>query len=159
MRLNVAGKVHEVVRRSETAFDVDGVRVEASVTEAGVSRFEGRTESGVRSVFVARDGDRVFAQIGERSYTLTVMSRASSASSESSAQTGGLDAPMPGRVTRVEVSVGDAVKKGQELIVVEAMKMENALVAPIDGVVSSLLVKVGDMVAPGPALIVIEAAP
>ena len=58
----------------------------------------------------------------------------------------------------VAAAVGDAVKRGQELIVVEAMKMENALVAPTDGVVMSVAVKVGDMVAPGPALIVIEPA-
>ncbi len=158
MKFKLGGHVHDVVRRSENSFEVDGIRVEVSVVTTGPSRFEGRTESRRTRAFVVRDGDRVFAQIGGRSYNLTVVNRATAASSVDSAAQGVLDAPMPGRVTRVTVAVGDNVKRGQELIVVEAMKMENALVAPTDGVVTRLAVKVGDMVAPGPALVVIEAA-
>ena len=157
-RLKLGGHVHEVIRRSEDAFDVDGVRVRASVTPAGLSRFEGRTASRRATVFTVRDGDSVFAQIGGRSYHLIVVARSAAAASEDSAGQGALDAPMPGRVTRVAVAVGELVKRGQELIVVEAMKMENALVSPHDGAVKSLAVKVGDMVAPGPALVVIEAS-
>ena len=158
MKFKLGGQIHNVARRSENSFDVDGVGVQASVVTSGSSRFEGRSESRRTRVFVVRDGDRVFAQIGGRSYNLTVVNRTTAASSVDSAAPGVLDAPMPGRVTRVSVAVGDIVKRGQELIVVEAMKMENAMVAPSDGVVKSLAVKVGDMVAPGPALVVIEAA-
>ena len=158
MRLKVAGHVHNIVRKSENSFDVDGVRVDASVTSAGPSRFEGRNHERRRSLFVVRDGDHVYAQADGRVYRLNVVSRMAEASGEHAAAPGELEAPMPGRVTRVAVSVGDRVKRGQELIVVEAMKMENALVAPMDGVVKSLGVKVGDMVAPGPALVVVEAA-
>lgn len=149
MRLKLDGHVHHVVRKSVTSFDVDGVRVEVGAPAVAASRRA--------RVFVAREGDHVFAQIGGRSYRLTVVSRVAAAAGDHAATEGELEAPMPGRVTRVAVAVGDAVKRGQELIVVEAMKMENALIAPIDGVVRSLEVKVGDMVAPGPALIVIEA--
>ena len=149
MRLKVQGQVHNVIRRSETEFEVDGVRVNVGGAEATPNR--GRA-------LVRRDGDRVFAQIGGRSYRLMVMSRATSESAEHGTAQGELEAPMPGRVTRVAVAAGDVVKRGQELVVVEAMKMENALVAPSDGVVMRVNVKVGDMVAPGPALVVIEAA-
>ena len=159
MRLKVAGQVHNIVRRSEGSFDVDGARVQASVLATGGPRFEGRAESGSRPVCVVREGDRVFAQVAGRTYNLAVVARAAASSAEDHHAQGELEAPMPGRVTRVAVAVGDSVKRGQELIVVEAMKMENALVAPSDGVVKSLSVKVGDMVAPGPALVVIEAAP
>ena len=147
VRLKVSGHVHNVVRRSATEFEVDGVRVTPSAAAGRPVR-----------TFVVREGDRVFAQIGARNYRLTVMSRAAAEAAEHAPAQGELEAPMPGRVTRVAVAVGDAVKRGQELIVVEAMKMENALVAPTDGVVMSVAVKVGDMVAPGPALIVIEPA-
>ena len=150
MRLKHAGHVHNVVRKSDGAFEVDGIRVDASVAQVGPARFEGRNGEQKRSVFVTRDGEHVFAQVDGRPYRLNVVSRATSASADDSVAQGGLEAPMPGRVTRVAVAVGDAVKRGQELIVVEAMKMENALVAPGDGVVKSLAVKVGDMVAPGP---------
>jgi len=147
VRLKLQGRIHNVVRKPDGAFDVDGVRVE-----------EGAVSKRRTKVFVARAGDQVFAQVGERSYRLTVVNRASAGASDHPATEGELEAPMPGRVTRVAVAVGERVKRGQELIVVEAMKMENALVAPSDGVVKSLAVKVGDMVAPGPALVVIEAS-
>jgi 3-methylcrotonyl-CoA carboxylase alpha subunit len=159
MRLKGAGHVHHVARKADGAFDVDGVRVDASVAPGGTARFDGLNGERKRSVFVARDGDHVFAQVDGRSYRLTVVSRAAVASEDDSEARGDLEAPMPGRVTRVAVALGDVVTRGQELIVVEAMKMENALVAPCDGVVKSLAVKVGDMVAPGPALVVVEAAP
>jgi 3-methylcrotonyl-CoA carboxylase alpha subunit len=149
MRLKLGVHVHNVVRRSATEFEVDGVRVNVG----------GGSNAGPRRAraFAVRNGDQVFAQIGGRSYRMSVVSRAAADGADHATAEGELEAPMPGRVTRVAVAVGDAVKRGQELIVVEAMKMENALVAPSDGVVKSLDAKVGDMVAPGPALIVIEA--
>lgn len=68
-----------------------------------------------------------------------------------------LEAPMPGRVAAVRVAPGQRVSKGDELVVVEAMKMENALRAPRDGHVAAVHVKAGDMVAPGRALVELEA--
>jgi 3-methylcrotonyl-CoA carboxylase alpha subunit len=62
---------------------------------------------------------------------------------------GAILAPMPGRVTTVEVAKGDAVAKGRKLIVLEAMKMEHALLAPFAGVVADLSVAVGDQVVEG----------
>lgn len=69
---------------------------------------------------------------------------------------GGLEAPMPGKVIKVSVEPGQQVKKGDEILVVEAMKMENALRAPKDGTVRSISVKVGDMVSPGVVLVDVE---
>jgi 3-methylcrotonyl-CoA carboxylase alpha subunit len=66
---------------------------------------------------------------------------------------GALEAPMPGRVSAVKVAVGQRVAKGEELLVVEAMKMENALRAPKGGVVRALHTGVGEMVAPGRTLV------
>ena len=69
------------------------------------------------------------------------------------AVSGALEAPMPGRVIAVRVEPGQAVTKGQELLVVEAMKMENALRAPRDGTVKSVAVRPGDMVGAGAVLV------
>lgn len=69
---------------------------------------------------------------------------------------GGLAATMPGKVIAVKASAGQAVKKGDEIVVVEAMKMENALRAPKDGTVKSVSVRVGDMVGPGQVLAELE---
>jgi propionyl-CoA carboxylase alpha chain len=59
---------------------------------------------------------------------------------------GGLTAPMPGSVLATEASAGDAVSKGQLLVILEAMKMEHRIVAPRDGVVEHVHVSVGDQV-------------
>jgi len=59
---------------------------------------------------------------------------------------GRIVSPMPGRVIKVNVKEGQAVKKGATLLIVEAMKMENYITAPIDGEVEKINVKVGEMV-------------
>ena len=69
---------------------------------------------------------------------------------------GAIAAPMPGKVTAVEVSKGDKVAKGQRLLTLEAMKMEHGLVAPFDGVVAELGAKAGAQVVEGAVLARIE---
>jgi 3-methylcrotonyl-CoA carboxylase alpha subunit/geranyl-CoA carboxylase alpha subunit len=66
-------------------------------------------------------------------------------------------APMPGQVLKVVVEVGQHVKSGEALVILEAMKMEQTLRAIADGVVESILVKQGDVVAPGDRLVEIAA--
>ena len=61
-------------------------------------------------------------------------------------------APMPGAILSVSVKQGDAVKKGQVLLVLEAMKMENEILAPRDGVVAALSVQAGQTVETGSLL-------
>jgi 3-methylcrotonyl-CoA carboxylase alpha subunit len=75
---------------------------------------------------------------------------------ERGADTDRLQAPMPGKVTMVHVQAGAAVKRGQVLLVMEAMKMEHAVAAPEDGVVKEVRYKEGEQVAEGEALIVFE---
>ncbi|HEU0012720.1 MAG TPA: acetyl-CoA carboxylase biotin carboxyl carrier protein subunit [Longimicrobium sp.] len=65
-------------------------------------------------------------------------------------------APMPGLVVKVEVEVGQAVKAGQGVVVVEAMKMENELKAPADGVVARIEVQPGQTVEKGATLLVLD---
>lgn len=52
-------------------------------------------------------------------------------------------APMPGTILNINVAAGDAVKAGQTLVILEAMKMENEIVSPRDGVVASIAVSKG----------------
>ena len=63
-----------------------------------------------------------------------------------------VDAPMPGKILAVKKHVGDAVKAGDPILVLEAMKMENDIVAPKDGTVASINVSVGDAVESGATL-------
>ena len=69
---------------------------------------------------------------------------------------GSLSAPMPASVVRVEVGTGDRVRKGDVLVVLEAMKMELPVRAPADGIVAAVHCKAGDMVKPGVPLIDVE---
>jgi biotin carboxyl carrier protein len=59
---------------------------------------------------------------------------------------------MPGSVIRINVKVGDSVRSGDPLLVLEAMKMEVEVKAPVDGTVTAVGVNVGDQVAAGHAL-------
>jgi glutaconyl-CoA/methylmalonyl-CoA decarboxylase subunit gamma len=64
--------------------------------------------------------------------------------------------PMPGNIVSVNVKTGDIVKKGDILLVLEAMKMENEIMSPIDAKVVAVLVKKGDIVNSGTPLINLE---
>jgi 3-methylcrotonyl-CoA carboxylase alpha subunit len=69
---------------------------------------------------------------------------------------GAILAPMPGRIVSVDVTAGEAVVAGQRLLVLEAMKMEQALLAPFDGTVAELSAEAGGQVAEGTVLARIE---
>ena len=66
-----------------------------------------------------------------------------------------VSAPMPGTILKVNVTQGQAVKAGDVLVVLEAMKMENEIVAPCDGTVAQVVVSKGSSVNTGDALVVI----
>jgi 3-methylcrotonyl-CoA carboxylase alpha subunit len=76
---------------------------------------------------------------------------------QSSAQAGRLTAPMPGKLVSFAVKAGDAVKAGQTLAVMEAMKMEHTIAAPKDGIVSEILYAPGDQVMDGAELLKLAA--
>jgi biotin carboxyl carrier protein len=63
---------------------------------------------------------------------------------------------MPGKVIEVLVAEGDSVEKGQGLVIVEAMKMENEVRSPIAGEVKEIKVKPGDTVEGGAVLVIVE---
>jgi len=64
-------------------------------------------------------------------------------------------APMPGTIIDIDVNVGDAVTRGQKLLVLEAMKMENEIVAPCDGTVSEICVQAGALVNAGDTVVIL----
>ena len=69
---------------------------------------------------------------------------------------GTITAPMPGTILQVAVGIGDQVTKGQTLLVLEAMKMENEIMAPADGVVKELNITKGVSVNAGDILVVLS---
>ena len=65
-------------------------------------------------------------------------------------------ASMPGKIVEVLVSEGDRVESGEEILIVEAMKMENEIRSPVDGVVKEIRVRAGQSVESGELLLVVE---
>lgn len=66
-----------------------------------------------------------------------------------------IEAPLPGTITDIKVKVGDKVKAGDTILVLEAMKMQNNIEAENDGEITSVMVKIGDSVMEGSLLVTI----
>ena len=94
---------------------------------------------------VSADGKRRWVSFGGQTWMLEKTSGVARGAGAGSAS-GRLLAPMPGQVRAVNISVGDPVKQGDTLLVLEAMKMEIRVQAPMDGVVGKLAVGEGDTV-------------
>ena len=89
--------------------------------------------------------------------TVTAQPKPAAKKADPGAAAGGsVVAPMPGTVLQVNVSTGDNVTKGQTLLVLEAMKMENEIMAPADGVVQEVNITQGVSVNAGDTLIVLS---
>ena len=104
-----------------------------------------------------RDDDRVLVFYEGQAFEFDRASRGSGAGH--GIADGAILAPMPGKVTAVEVSPGERVGKGQRLLTLEAMKMEHALVAPFDGMVAELTVAAGQQVQVDALLARVDAEP
>lgn len=82
--------------------------------------------------------------------------KATAAPTVAAGQAGAVTSPLQGTIIKINAANGDAVKAGQTVIVLEAMKMQNDIAAPKDGTLSDLAVTVGDNVKSGQVLFVIK---
>jgi biotin carboxyl carrier protein len=146
-----AGRYRVVVDGAEMAVDARrageglwSILLEAASHVASVSE-----QDGVSLVEV--DGETYSIRVEEESRYI-IRTRGGRAASGGQV----LKAPMPGKVVLVEVRVGQAVRPGDGLIVLEAMKMENEFRAAAAGTVKEIRVEVGQAVNPGDVLVVIE---
>ncbi|MBK6295279.1 MAG: acetyl/propionyl/methylcrotonyl-CoA carboxylase subunit alpha [Rhodoferax sp.] len=105
------------------------------------------------SVYQQADVVHVFSALGATQITVV---DALAHAGDNQGEGGRLTAPMPGKVVSFAVKAGDAVKRGQTLAVMEAMKMEHTIAAPLDGVVAELLFEPGDQVSEGSELLRLE---
>jgi len=133
---------------------VDGQALGLQVEPLAPGTFVFRQGDRRETFHCVRDGDTVHLFWGGRVYRLEEETERSRGSHRHVG--GGLEAPMPGKVIAVKVAPGDTVGRGDELVVVEAMKMENAVRAPRAGRVKSVSTRVGDMVSPGVVLVELE---
>jgi acetyl/propionyl-CoA carboxylase alpha subunit len=159
IRLRCGGDVRTAdVRPGADAVQVtvDGTAHAVQVEPVAPGTFVLREGDRRETFHCVRDGARIHLFWRGRVYVLEEETESSRALQRHAAQ--GLEAPMPGRVIAVKVQPGQAVRRGDEILVVEAMKMENAIRAPHDGVVKSISAAVGDMVSPGLVLVELDDA-
>ncbi len=147
VELKALGEGRYAVRVDEAEFEV-----RAELMADG--RMQLRHEAGDTVAEVTPAGTRRFVRLGTLEF---VLERESGGRTRTGgAHGGGLEAPMPGVVTRVLVAAGEAVTKGQPLVALEAMKMEHLIRAPRDGRVRAVAAKAGELVQGGAALVELE---
>jgi biotin carboxyl carrier protein len=159
----VEGKLHrlELTQTSEGwvgALDGTPLQVDAVLTRSGVislvlegKAYEVKRELAGGDLHIWVQGARYAAEVRDPKSL-----RSRRAAVEGAAGPKKLVAPMPGKVVRVLVKEHAAVERGQGLMVVEAMKMQNELKAPKNGVVQKVLVGEGAAVNAGDVLVIVE---
>jgi len=136
---------------------VDGVATDLALAARAGATLSIRLGASAMHGTVRRDGELFHVFTGGRHFTLAYHDPMAHAG-EVEAAGGRLTAPMPGKVVALLAKAGQDVKKGEPLVIMEAMKMEHTIGAPSDGVVEELLYAVGDQVADGAPLLAFKAA-
>lgn len=130
-------------------YPVDGARLTAGLLEL-------RIHDQARRLRIHRHGNRLTLHDGERRAMLETLPAYQRTAGGDRGGDGRIIAPMPGRVVVVKARVGDSVDAGQELLVMEAMKMELAVKAPRAGVVADVRAAAGDFVEADTVLVTLE---
>lgn len=133
-----------VIREGEFHILKNGKSYNATVLKADYAEkaFQIRLNGNVYTIQVQDDFDRLVSSLGMEKMNKPKLND--------------LRAPMPGMVLLVNVSAGQAVKKGETVLILEAMKMENAIKAPADCVIKSVNVQKGTPVEKGLVLLELE---
>jgi acetyl/propionyl-CoA carboxylase alpha subunit len=147
--LRAGHKEYRVTLESDGQVSVDGVRVQATTLSPGEMRVGDATRAWVCAI-----GDIRWVFHRGEVFELEVVPEGRRRRVTPAA--GSLSAPMPATVVRVDVTPGALVRRGDTLVILEAMKMELPIRASTDGTVTAVHCKAGDLVQPGIALIDIE---
>lgn len=163
LEMRIAGSKRrvELRREGDRYLGQAGERVvEAEVLERGPSSLLIRLGDRTFDVTCDLRGTRHFLDFGTHQVAVEILDPLRDGSD---AETGGeaagraeVVAAMPGKVVGVKVKIGDSVARGQGLIVLEAMKMENEVPAPRAGIVTSIAVEAGQTVETGALLATVE---
>ncbi len=137
-KINIAGKTYDVevgdISKSPVEVYVDGTVYQVEIPESAGDR-----ASDVQATFAPKPVVAAAAAVSRPSIP-------------DSLDDGVVRSPMPGRILSVNISVGDTVKKGQPIFILESMKMENTIASSIDGTVTSVHVGASDSVQHGQTL-------
>ena len=136
-------------------FNINGKHYEATITEVEHNVAEVELNGKKYTIDVERSEAVAVPHIATPKAAPVAAAPAAAAPAPKKAAAGAnaIVAPLPGSVVSISVMAGDAVKSGQQLAVIEAMKMENEILAQADGTVKAVHVSAGQAVQQGDALI------
>jgi len=136
-------------------FNINGKHYEATITEVEHNVAEVELNGKKYTIDVERSEAVAVPHIAtpKAAPVAAAPAAATPAPKKAAAGANAIVAPLPGSVVSISVKAGDAVKSGQQLAVIEAMKMENEILAPADGTVKAVHVSAGQAVQQGDALI------
>ena len=136
-------------------FNINGKHYEATITEVEHNVAEVELNGKKYTIDVERSEAVAVPHIATPKAAPVAAAPAAAAPAPKKAAAGAnaIVAPLPGSVVSISVKAGDAVKAGQQLAVIEAMKMENEILAPADGTIKAVHVSAGQAVQQGDALI------
>jgi biotin carboxyl carrier protein len=151
----------EEIDKSVYRLSVDGNEFMVDGKKTGHTNFSLIVDNRSFEIEVDHKGDEYRVLVDGRNYRVNLIDERRMRTSGGAAAGGTLgrqsvSVPMPGKVIAVLVAEGDTVEKGQGLVIVEAMKMENEVRSPIAGEVKEIKVKQGDTVEGGAALLIVE---
>ncbi|MBS1813190.1 MAG: biotin/lipoyl-binding protein, partial [Acidobacteria bacterium] len=153
------GKQETIVSWQHIAGDQFEVNAFDSTAQAQLLSFDARhlrlVIDGVQRTFRLTDvGNQLYIHSSLGSRTITRLPRHPDV--QATAEQGSMASPMPGLVAKILVSIGQSVKVGDPLLILEAMKMEQTMRAAVDGIVETIRVREGEVVGPGATLITLK---
>lgn len=148
-QLSYRNKQHDIdVREEKNEFIVtigqDVFRFEDCSAEGHQIRY--RFKGRVRRMYFARDNDKYYLAVDGEYYMLEKAKASTQGHADTATEKNSVTSSMPGLLVKMPVKVGETIKAGDTLAIVEAMKMQNELHAPRDGVIKKVNFKEGEQV-------------
>lgn len=164
-KVKVNGNQEYAIDKQSEGFVVNGETVELDIVNLGNDAhhilYNGQSYR-IRVIEVNAEEKKITIRVNGRDYNLEVKDRFDlllnqlGMSNLNNAKVNDIKAPMPGLVLKVNVAEGQQITKGDAVLVLEAMKMENVLKAPADATVKAIKVQQGNAVEKGQVLVVLE---
>lgn len=145
------GLSKEITILNDESIIIDGVKKNYSLIEIGKNKYLLKIDNKVYDSYLISNSNGIFEiAINQKSFKVNVLTALQDKAlkliqqnnPDKNKQTK-IKSPMPGLVLKINRNIGDKVRKGETVMVLEAMKMENEIKAPIDGEISELNIKVG----------------
>lgn len=163
-KVTVNGKEYDIENNNGT-FTLNGKVIELDIARIRAGEFHVLRENKSFNVEVTDHSPvekKLTIKVNGNEYAVTVKDKLDlllqqmGMTKQPALSVGNIKSPMPGKVLRVDVQEGQQLKKGDAVLILEAMKMENAIKSPGEGIVKKILVKQGDAVEKGTVMVEVE---